>query len=87
MTRYDGPLFRQQIEEHSRGLTTPHIRVQDAPDFLVPLPPLSTQRLILKALDDVHAAIRDCRVLRKESNDGLEAMLPAILDRALGGDL
>jgi type I restriction enzyme S subunit len=49
----NGPHFRQQIEKHSRGLTTPHIRVQDAPNFLLPLPPIETQREILQRLSAI----------------------------------
>ena len=35
----NSPNFRFQVEDTCRGLTTPHIRVQDAPNFLLPLPP------------------------------------------------
>ncbi len=34
----NSPLFRDQVLDVSRGLTTPHIRVKDAPGFLVPIP-------------------------------------------------
>jgi type I restriction enzyme S subunit len=81
----NGAFFRGQIEEHSRGLTTPHIRVQDAPHFLIPLPPINVQRSIVKLLADVHADIRSSQILRRESDTAIDAMLPAILNRAFNG--
>lgn len=42
----NSPVFLDQVLEHSRGLTTPHIRVQDAPEFLLPLPPLPQRKRV-----------------------------------------
>lgn len=83
----NGPHFRRQIEEHSRGLTTPHIRVQDAPNFLLPLPPLEAQHEILQTLNALQDSLRACSVLRDDADAGMEAMLPAVLDRAFAGEL
>jgi type I restriction enzyme S subunit len=83
----NGPHLRQQIEEHSRGLTTPHIRVQDAPNFLLPLPPIETQREILRTLETIQDSLQACRTLRDDADAAMEGMLPAVLDRAFAGDL
>ncbi|MGH6636700.1 MAG: restriction endonuclease subunit S, partial [Gammaproteobacteria bacterium] len=83
----NSPIFQKQVEESCRGLTTPHIRVQDAPHFLLPLPPLSEQDRIVAELDAIQAQFHALRHAQKETAAELDAMLPAILDRAFRGEL
>jgi type I restriction enzyme S subunit len=83
----NSPVFLDQVIEHSRGLTTPHIRVQDAPNFLLPLPPMSHQRAIVSQLDKLQSKFRQMRGLGSETAKELDAMLPAILDKAFRGEL
>ena len=79
--------FRAEVRDQYRGLTTPHIRVQDAPRLLLPLAPLGEQRSIVAKL----AALRSQEVhlerVQAESTAELDALLPAILDRAFKGEL
>jgi type I restriction enzyme S subunit len=80
-------VFLDQVLEHSRGLTTPHIRVQDAPNFLLPLPPLAQQRRIVDALESLHAKAEAVKHLHVDTAAELDAMIPAILDKAFRGEL
>jgi type I restriction enzyme S subunit len=80
-------IFLDQVLEHSRGLTTPHIRVQDAPNFLLPLPPLRQQSRIVSALDKLKTKADAVARLQLESAEEEEAVLPAILDKAFRGEL
>ena len=80
-------LFAEQVSEHSRGLTTPHIRVKDAPQFLFPLPPLAAQRRIVAELDALQTEVDALKRLQAETATELDALLPAILDKAFKGEL
>jgi type I restriction enzyme S subunit len=79
--------FRRQVLDECRGLTTPHIRVQDAPQMRVPLAPLPEQRRIIAYLDDLQAKVDALKKLQAETAAELDAMLPSVLDRAFKGEL
>jgi type I restriction enzyme S subunit len=83
----NSPYFRQQVEDKCRGLTTPHIRVQDAPEFLMPLPPMTQQNQILAELDDLQAKVDTLKKLQSDAAVELDALAPSILDKAFRGDL
>jgi type I restriction enzyme S subunit len=79
--------FLDQVRITCRGLTTPHIRVQDAPNFLIPLPPLRVQHEIVKYLRLLQSRIQGLESLHTATAAELDALLPAILDRAFKGEL
>lgn len=81
------PIFRDQVQEHCRGLTTPHIRVQDAPNFVLPLPPKDQQQDMIGALTGLRAEVDALNNLQNETAAELDALLPSILDRAFRGEL
>jgi type I restriction enzyme S subunit len=83
----NSPLFRIQIGELSRGLTTPHIRVQDAPNFLLPLPHMKEQHRIVGELDAIKKDLDAMASLQNSTAAELDALLPSILDRAFKGEL
>jgi type I restriction enzyme S subunit len=83
----NSPIFQDQVREHCRGLTTPHIRVQDAPNLLIPLPPKQEQQQIVRYLDQVQAEIDDLAQLQTETAAELDALLPSILNKAFNGAL
>ena len=56
---------------------------QDFLDLELPLPSMERQRLLAKAYEDVHAV----KARQSESRAMLQALLPAILDRAFAGAL
>jgi type I restriction enzyme S subunit len=83
----NSPIFQDQVKEHCRGLTTPHIRVQDAPNFLLPLPPKNEQIEIVRALAELRTEVTALSELQSETAAELDALLPSILDHAFRGEL
>ena len=79
--------FRDQVLEKCRGLTTPHLRVQDAPAIMLPLPALTEQQSIADRLDRVRVEILEFQSMQSSTSAELDALLPAILDQAFRGDL
>ena len=79
--------FRADVRDRCRGLTTPHIRVQDAPRFLLPLAPLGEQRSIVAKLAALRSQEVHLKRVQTESTVELDALLPAIVDRAFKGEL
>ncbi len=55
--------------------------------LVVPLPPLEEQHRIVAYLDGLQAKVDALRRLQAETAAELDALLPAILDRAFKGDL
>jgi type I restriction enzyme, S subunit len=78
----NSPHFRGQVNGRSRGLTTPHIRVQDAPDFALPLPPMEEQWQIVSELRVLQGEVDELRRLQAGNAAEFEAVLPAILQKA-----
>ncbi|MCB1093508.1 MAG: restriction endonuclease subunit S, partial [Verrucomicrobiae bacterium] len=53
----------------------------------IPLPPLPEQRRIVAELDALQAEVDALKRLQSETAAELDALLPAILDRAFKGEL
>jgi type I restriction enzyme S subunit len=53
----------------------------------IPLPPLGEQRRIVAELDALQAEVDALKRLQAETATELDALLPAILDRAFKGEL
>ena len=64
-----------------------HVRVQDAPEFLLPLPPKEEQREIVAYLGKLRTHVDGLKTLNSETSAALDALLPAILHRAFKGEL
>jgi len=79
---------RTQIEQLGKT-TAGNIGVSggDAKSFVVPVPPLSEQRRIVSELDALQAEVDALKRLQAETAAELDALLPAILDRAFKGEL
>ncbi len=79
---------RTQIEDLGKT-TAGNIGVSggDAKSFIVPVPPLPEQRRIVSELDALQAEVDALKRLQAETAQELDALLPAILDRAFKGEL
>jgi type I restriction enzyme S subunit len=79
---------RTQIEELGKT-TAGNIGVSggDAKSFVVPVPPLAEQHLIVAELDALQAEVDALKRLQVETAAELDALLPAILDKAFKGEL
>jgi type I restriction enzyme S subunit len=65
----------------------PYIRESDLMRWEVPLPPLGEQRQIVAYLDGLREKVDALKRLQAESAAELDALLPALLDRAFKGEL
>ena len=78
--------FREQVE--AQGSTNyAAIRPSDVLEYEIPLPPLGEQRRIVAELDALQAKVDAVKALQTETAAELDAMLPAILDKAFKGEL
>lgn len=76
-----------RMTEKSRGDMIPHIVLGEIRAFPIPLPPLPEQRRIVAELDALQAEVDALKRLQSETAAELDALLPAILDRAFKGEL
>ncbi|MGB8645856.1 MAG: restriction endonuclease subunit S [Anaerolineae bacterium] len=53
----------------------------------IPLPPISEQRRIVAYLDSLQAKVDELHRLQAETQKELDALMPAILDKAFKGEL
>jgi type I restriction enzyme, S subunit len=83
----NSPCFGDQVASSGRGQTHKHIRVGDAPHFLLPLPPMEQQATIVTALDELQAKHDAVKALQAKTATELDSMFAAILDKAFKGEL
>lgn len=79
--------IKDQVAEHSRGDTIPHIVLGKIRQFPIPLPPLSEQQRIVAYLDGLSAKADALKKLQESTAAELDALLPSILDKAFKGKL
>ena len=65
----------------------PRLRSALLQGIQIPLPPLPEQRRIVAELDALQAEVDALKRLQAETAAELDALLPAILDRAFKGEL
>jgi type I restriction enzyme, S subunit len=70
-----------------RGTSYLGINLKDVRSLPIPVPPLSAQSDIESHLDELRSKIEAVEQLQLRTADELEAMIPAVLDRAFNGDL
>jgi type I restriction enzyme S subunit len=82
------PLVQQeQVLPLSLGSASPHLNIGSLKRFSIRLPSLLKQGCIVAHLDDLQAKIEAATCLQAETAADLDALLPAILDRAFKGEL
>lgn len=79
--------IKDRMIDKSRGDMIPHIVLREIRGFPVPAPPLEEQYRIVAQLDELQAKAHSVRRFQAETAADLDAMLPAILDRAFKGGL
>ena len=75
------------MADKSRGDMISHIVCEKSGAFPVPTPPLSEQRRIVSELNAFQTEVNALKHLQAETAAELDALLPAILDRAFNGGL
>ena len=82
------PLIQEdQIATLSKGSASPHLNIGALRKFSFLLPTLPEQRRIVAELDALQAQVDGLKCLQAETAAELDALLPAILDRAFKGGL
>lgn len=71
----------------SKGSASPHLNIGALRKFPIILPPLARQAEVVRFLDDTRTKADAITALQTDTADELDAMLPAILDKAFQGEL
>lgn len=80
-------LLSVDLAELQAGTSVPALSQAKVEKILVPTPPLPEQRRIVAELDTLQAKVDAVKRLQGETSTELDALLPAILDRAFKGEL
>jgi type I restriction enzyme S subunit len=83
----DSLQIQKQIFGQIRGATRPGYNTTLLGNVELPVPPLTEQRRIVAELDALQAEVDALKRLQLETAKELDALLPAILDRAFKGEL
>jgi type I restriction enzyme S subunit len=81
------PEVRDDILSKATATTVTGIASKRLKEVVVPLPPLNDQRRIVAELDALQAEVDALQRLQAQAAAELDALLPAILDRAFRGEL
>jgi len=81
------PLGQQQIIRFDNGSAQPNLSADSVKRFWLPVPPLPEQHRIVAELAALQAEVDALKRLQAEIAAELDALLPAILDRAFKGEL
>lgn len=77
----------EQIAPLSKGSASPHLNIGTMRRFNLIMPPLPEQRRIVSELDGLQTEVDALKRLETETAAEIDAILPAILDRAFKGEL
>ena len=69
------------------GSAQPTIPLRAIRELPIPVPPLPEQRRTVEELDHLEARVEALKHLQAETAAELDALMPAILDRAFKGEL
>jgi type I restriction enzyme, S subunit len=76
-----------QIADWIKGSASPHLNIGQLKRFSFILPPLDEQRRVVAQLDALQAKVERLKALQTRDAAELNALLPAVLDRAFRGEL
>lgn len=80
-------LITDRMTDKSRGDMIPHIVLREIRAFPIPAPPIEQQRRIVEYLNQVQSKTTELQGYQEKATRELDAILPAILDRAFRGEL
>lgn len=84
---FQSPSYWQQIADEKKGTGQPNLNGTRLEGIRVPVAPLPDQRRIVAELDALQAEVDALKRLQAETAAELDALLPALLDRAFKGEL
>lgn len=81
------PQIQQQFKHKQTQAAQPKLALHRIASTHIPLPPMAEQRRIVAYLDGLQAQVDALKKLQTQTAAELDALLPAILDRAFKGEL
>jgi len=81
------PTVQDRMAGHVKGTSYVGLNLGDVRRVKIPVPPLPVQRSIVEELNELKTNVDALERLQTETAAELDAMLPAILDRAFKGEL
>lgn len=79
--------IKDRMTSKSRGDMIPHIVLREIRAFPVPMPPLDEQGMIAKKIAELASKNQTVKHLQAQTLTELDALLPAVLDKAFKGEL
>lgn len=76
-----------QIRPLSKGSASPHLNIAALKAFRLRVPPLAAQQIVVDELDQLSSNLQQLDTEQEQSRIELDALLPAVLDRAFKGEL
>lgn len=84
---FQSPTYWAQIADEKEGTGQPNLNGSKLAELNVPIPPSDEQRRIVAHLDALQAKVDALKALQQQTAAELDALLPAILDRAFKGEI
>ncbi len=84
---FQTPSYWAKIADKSTGTGQANFNGKKLASIKVPIPPPEDQRRIVSYLDGIQAKVNTLKKLQSQTAAELDALLPAILDRAFKGEL
>ncbi|MGH8660115.1 MAG: restriction endonuclease subunit S [Gammaproteobacteria bacterium] len=84
---FQSPSYWEQIADEKKGTGQPNLSGSKLEKLKVPIAPPPDQRRIVAELDALQAQVDALRRLQAEAAAELDALLPAVLDKAFRGEL
>lgn len=81
------PTVQETINSEQKGATRQGFTKAQISAFEVPIPPISEQRRIVAELDTLQSEVDALKHHQRDTAAELDALLPAILDRAFRREL
>jgi type I restriction enzyme S subunit len=81
------PFYKNFIEETLRVVAQPNINAKRYSKLKIQFPPLMEQKRIVAYIDKIRETMESLKKLQQKTEEELEKLAPAILDRAFRGNL
>jgi type I restriction enzyme S subunit len=81
------PLYRKFIEKTLRTVAQPNINAKKYCQLKIPIPPVGEQKKIVAYLDKIREIAKSLKELQQKTEEEIEKLAPAILDKAFKGQL
>ena len=84
---FQTPQYWSQIKDEKKGTGQPNVNGKKLGNIQVPIPPTDEQNRIVAYLDDVQLKLDTLKCYQADTTAELDALLPAVLERAFSGEL